>query len=201
MTLGFVKLPRRLFTDTLWLKPRVYSAAEAYIYLLMRANFAPGSFLMNRRRICLDIDQLFTSTRALATAWSWQRTTVERFLDYLEAGQYIGRETHCFGTIITIRRDPPPVTGLRRDAPDDGAPKGAEIQWFTEHKSAGAAAVLKKKEREQKKNNKTSVSAKKENPPETPEPDDTTPALSDEETQAYVQHLIETKYPGLRRTG
>lgn len=192
MTLGFVKLPRRIFFDRIWSKSRIFSAFEAYIYILQRANYAAGSFKLGSRTIYLEAGQLFCSVRSLADAWGWQRGTVERFLDHLESRQFISLVTHNHGTYITILSEPPERDSTGEIETADGSPKGIEIQWFTEHKSAGARDILKKnsKEEEEKKKNRIDLVEEKKESEE--------PEMTNEETVAYVRNLIAEKFPQMK---
>lgn len=100
-TLGHVKLHRSICEDDLWcLEP--FSKAQAWIDLLMNANWKPGVFAVRGNMVNIERGQIGWSEIRMASRWMWSREKVRRFLSYLEkSGKITQQKTHAT-TIITI---------------------------------------------------------------------------------------------------
>ncbi len=79
-----------------------FSRADAWVWLIENACWKPTRFDIRGKTVTLDRGQLCTSRDALAQAWKWSPSAVERFLTRLETEQMIGRQTGQGRSIITI---------------------------------------------------------------------------------------------------
>lgn len=84
---GYIKLWRRLREHPLWKIPRRFSQAEAWLDLLMRANWEDTEVWKGSVCIKLKPGDVLTSQVELSERWRWNRKTVRRFLDSLEKAE------------------------------------------------------------------------------------------------------------------
>lgn len=107
MTGGWIRVWRRLRDHPFWQEQRRFSKAEAWVDLLMRANFKDGKVLRGNRWIPVRRGQVFATQQELAARWGWDRKTVRAFLKALEADGMIAfetsKQTDTGYTLITIR--------------------------------------------------------------------------------------------------
>lgn len=95
---GFIKIHRQITEHELYKEPRKFSKFEAWLDLLLRANYEledgikPGSFI--------------TSYGELAKAWGWDKKATWRFLNHLAQEQMIKTKCHenatVNATVVTI---------------------------------------------------------------------------------------------------
>lgn len=99
---GWIKLHRRVKKSWLWLEEREFSRFEAWIDLLLRANWerTEGSYRGNPYRV--ERGELVTSFEQLAEDWSWSRGKVRRFIERLVDENTINAKTDTLGLWITI---------------------------------------------------------------------------------------------------
>lgn len=88
--MGFILLWREMLEKELF-REKPYCPLGAWVWILMNANFEdkPDRFGELVRR-----GEMHTSQPALASAWGWSRSKVQRFLDRLEAEQRIEQQTN-----------------------------------------------------------------------------------------------------------
>lgn len=81
---------------------RVYSKAEAWIDLLLRANHKDEKLCFNSNWITIQRGQHLTSMKKLGERWQWSRTKVQKFLELLEQdGMCTSKKTSKY-TLLTI---------------------------------------------------------------------------------------------------
>ena len=106
---GWIKLYRGFRDHWLWKKSRPFSAALAWVDLILRCNHAPARIKTKTMFVQLGRGQFHTAERSLAAEWGWDRKRVRRFLEALESDGMIqkvvqksttGRTTE--GTTITV---------------------------------------------------------------------------------------------------
>jgi hypothetical protein len=102
---GWICLHRSLAEHQLWLVGR-FTPGQAWVDLLMRANYQDGRVLRGGRWIPVARGQVFTSQKALAARWRWDRKTVRSFLDALKVDAMLAietsKETDTGYTLLTI---------------------------------------------------------------------------------------------------
>lgn len=84
-TKGYIQLHRKLYSHWLWQEPRTYSRAEAWIDLLLRAQWADAKILWYGQMVDLKRGELVTSQNHLMRRWGWSNTKVRGFLELLVA--------------------------------------------------------------------------------------------------------------------
>lgn len=105
MSPGWICLHRSLAEHQLWLMGR-FTPGQAWVDLLMCANYQDGRVLRGDRWIPVARGQVFTSQKALAARWRWDRKTVRSFLDALKSDEMLSietsKETDTGYTLLTI---------------------------------------------------------------------------------------------------
>lgn len=101
---GFIKISRKFFRNELWMQPRVYTQAEAWIDLIQLAHFeeVPGKRFIRNTEITWQRGQYPASIRYLAKKWEWSLNTVRAFLLRLEKREMISIEHSQGINIITL---------------------------------------------------------------------------------------------------
>lgn len=102
---GFLKLNRGFFEHSFWNEKRIFSAAEAWLYLLSVARFEDEEkqIRIKGKQITIKKGQLIASVRYLKQAWNWgSNGKVQRFIKQLECERMIVTETEQRETVITI---------------------------------------------------------------------------------------------------
>jgi hypothetical protein len=103
---GWIKLHRQFREHKFWPKRRRYSMLEAWLDLLMSANWQDSKVMRGYQLIDVKRGQVFTSAVALAKRWKWNRKSIVLFLNLLKADTMAdiktskGRDTGY--TLITI---------------------------------------------------------------------------------------------------
>lgn len=103
---GYIRLYRSFLETEEWMKPRAFSEAEAWLWLLLAANYSNEDKIVeaNGKSIFIKRGQLFVTYRNLAKNWGWSKSAVARYLGH-KLGQHkvkIGTEFGTLGTLITI---------------------------------------------------------------------------------------------------
>lgn len=97
----FIKIAKAFKDNYLWLS-EPFSRGQAWIDLLLLANWAEGFFYVRGTKIELKRGQLAGSMEFLGGRWKWSRTKVKRFLKELQTEQQISLEISSIITKITI---------------------------------------------------------------------------------------------------
>lgn len=95
---GYVKLWRKLQDNELWQERRTFSRAEAFIDLIMSANWQ-DTVLFDGTEV--KRGELAISIRELAHKWGWHKSRIERFLTNAN-GTLIGTRAGHRCTIIRV---------------------------------------------------------------------------------------------------
>ena len=98
---GYIKLYRCIEDDWLWeIKP--FGHGQAWIDLLMMANFEQKKIMFNKKPLTLEKGSFITSVRKLSERWGWSKNKVLRFLNTLEDDKKIIRDSDKMRTLITL---------------------------------------------------------------------------------------------------
>lgn len=89
-------------TDHLLWKSEPFSKGQAWIDLLMHANFSDNEILIKGQVIRLSRGQQARSEVTLSKSWKWSRNKVRRFLELLKKEGMIVTETTHLTSIISI---------------------------------------------------------------------------------------------------
>ena len=98
---GYIKLYRGLTENPLWNKES-FSAGQAWIDLLLGANFKDKTIYIRKTKIEVKRGQIAWSMLTMARRWKWSRGKVIRFLKDLESEQMIVQHPGHLTTLITI---------------------------------------------------------------------------------------------------
>lgn len=82
MKKGFIKIDRKIQANWLW-GEKPYSKGQAWIDMLLRANWADGRIKHNGEFVAVKRGQLYKSEVELAKTWGWSRGKVRRFVNVL----------------------------------------------------------------------------------------------------------------------
>jgi len=100
---GYIKLWRDIKNHWIWQDPE---HLRAWLDLLIRASYHGSKVVKGGRLVTVACGQVFTSQKALAAAWGWDRKTVRGFLDLLKADDMVDFTTDTSGatgyTLVTI---------------------------------------------------------------------------------------------------
>jgi len=102
MSQGWISLHRKIREHPLFKEKRSFSKFEAWIYLLLRANYRENQFLLGNIVITVDRGCLLTSIKDLAETWKWSRTKSKNFLEFLQNEKMILFESTTKYTMIEI---------------------------------------------------------------------------------------------------
>ena len=99
---GFIKLNRKILKNNIWFWD-VFTRGQAWIDLLLVAEFTDGEFYSRRGIIKYKRGDCLYSLTDLAERWKWSRGKVRNFLTYLEENKMIKRklEKNTY-SVITI---------------------------------------------------------------------------------------------------
>lgn len=100
---GYIKLWRKIRSNPLWKKKRVFSDFEAWIDIIMQANGIDKTVSFRDEYIDIKRGSFITSEYKLAENWGWSRKKVRRFLKYgTEKGMIADQKRYHRYTLITV---------------------------------------------------------------------------------------------------
>jgi hypothetical protein len=100
---GWIKLHRKMLDTPLW-RCEPFTRGQAWVDLLLMANYEKSFYFKRGVRIDVDRGQLSRSEVELADKWKWSRTKVRKFLNDLEKEQQIIQQKNNVTQIVTIIR-------------------------------------------------------------------------------------------------
>jgi hypothetical protein len=98
---GWIKLHRQLLDNPLW-KCEPFTRGQAWIDLLILANYEKSFFFKRGVRIDVDRGQIARSEVELSDRWKWSRSKVRKFLNDLEKEQQIVQQKSNVTQLITV---------------------------------------------------------------------------------------------------
>ena len=101
MTGSWIKIHRRLKDSDLW-TAESFTRGQAWVDLLMLANWTDGYVYIRDVRVDLNRGQLVAGSRFLAERWQWSRGKVFRFLNTLKRDHRIDQQKTAISTVVTI---------------------------------------------------------------------------------------------------
>ncbi|MBK5723037.1 hypothetical protein JGH11_19390, partial [Dysgonomonas sp. Marseille-P4677] len=101
---NFIPINRDFFEHKLWKEKRVFSKAEAWLYVIKETRFEDSEVLDGNITVSVKRGQLYNSFRFYAEAWGWSTKKVGNFLNFLEKEKMIKKETvkETGQTLITV---------------------------------------------------------------------------------------------------
>lgn len=100
---GFILLFRQIQENPLW-TDKPFARGQAWIDLLLMANFADGEIFSKGVEITIQRGQVFRSIGYLSERWGWSDKKVRNFLGYLEGRNMVVTKGTAQGTLITIEK-------------------------------------------------------------------------------------------------
>jgi len=98
---GYISLHRKILTNELWHK-KPFSYGQAWIDLLLLANFRETTFFKRGIEIRVPRGSLAYSVLALSKRWSWSRPKVDLFLQRLVMRNQILHQKNNITSLISI---------------------------------------------------------------------------------------------------
>lgn len=101
MSEGWIKLHRSILDNKFWTE-KPFTKGQAFVDLILRANFKDGEFYKNNRLIKVQRGQTARSEISLSKDWGWSRQKVRGFLAALEQNGKIEQLKTQLTTYVTI---------------------------------------------------------------------------------------------------
>lgn len=98
---SWIRLHRKLMDDPLYFA-EPFTKMQAWIDLLLLANFADRVTFIRGNRVTIKRGQVAYSREWFSGRWRWSRGKIDRFLDMLERENMIGRQKSAVITCISI---------------------------------------------------------------------------------------------------
>lgn len=99
---GYIKIYRQLVDNAIWLSTEPFDKRAAWIDLLLMANHAEKSIIVNNQLLTIKRGQTFTSMQKLADRWHWSRKRTYSYIKLLETSGMVYRTTMLNGTLLTL---------------------------------------------------------------------------------------------------
>lgn len=98
---GFIKLHRKICDNPIW-NTKPFSKGQAWVDLLLLANFSERDLVVDNTQIHVERGQVFRAIHTLEERWGWSRKRVRSFLGLLEGLNMVTTKGTKKGTLITI---------------------------------------------------------------------------------------------------
>lgn len=150
---GFIKLHRSIKDCWLWKDEEPFSKRDAWIDLLLLANYTDKKILLDGKLTTIKAGQFHTSLLKLGERWKWSRNKTRRFLEILESDEMITTERTAHGTTLTIVN----WAKFQHQGTTEGTTEGQSMdsQWYnrrtldgTQHKNIKKDKNIKKGKKE-----------------------------------------------------
>ena len=116
---GYILLFKQIQDNWLW-TDKPFSKGQAWIDLLLMANFADGEMISKGIVVEIKRGQVFRTVKFLSDRWGWSTKKTKHFLQTLENQKMVATEGLSNGTRITIEKyDTFQVEGLSKDLSKD----------------------------------------------------------------------------------
>jgi len=99
---GWIKLHRKINDNPILKKGKTYSNFEAFIWLLLRANYDNAKVIIGSEIYKLKQGQMITSKKKLMMIFNWGNSRLNTFLNLLEKDKMIDVKSNTKLTMITI---------------------------------------------------------------------------------------------------
>lgn len=100
---GYILLHKQITDNCLW-TDKPFARGQAWIDLLLMANFKDGEMLCNGVVIPIKRGQVFRTIRFLSERWGWSIKKTKRFIKLLESQKMVTSDGLPQGTRITIEK-------------------------------------------------------------------------------------------------
>lgn len=89
--IGWIRIDRKITENPIW-EDKPYSKGQAWIDILLCANYEDKKIIVNNKTTIIERGTLFTTERKLAERWGWSSHKVRNFLDFLTDENMIVRK-------------------------------------------------------------------------------------------------------------
>ena len=111
MGLGYIKLHRCIQDDEFWLS-EPFNKAQAWVDLLLLANYHTSSFYIRGNEVEVGRGQLARSEKFFCERWRWSREKVRNFFKLLEkTGKIIQQKSRIISIYTIVKYDEYQETG------------------------------------------------------------------------------------------
>lgn len=176
---GYIKLYRGMTDNPLWTS-EPFTAGQAWIDLLLAANFKATTIYVRKVKFRLERGQLAWSQVTMAKRWKWSRNKVARFIKDLEEEGMIEHQGGHLTTVTTICNYSKYQANEAADEASDGAPG-----------EAADGAQDKKDKKDKKEKNNTGGSAL--------DLSDLPDGVTEELARDFIEHRRKLKSPLTQR--
>ena len=101
---GWYKLDRSITKGPVWLTSEPFGIRDAYIDLLLMANYEEVTFIPRHSRdpIVIHPGEVVTSYDHLAVRWKWGKKRTVNYINLLEKAKLIRKKSYNWGTVLTL---------------------------------------------------------------------------------------------------
>ena len=99
---GWISLHRKILDNPILSRNRKYSGFEAWIWLLLRANYSDNKFVLGSKIVKVKKGEMITSQQKLCKKFKWGNSRLRTFLKLLENDGMIKVKTDTQSTHLTI---------------------------------------------------------------------------------------------------
>lgn len=99
---GWIKLHRDIQNHWIYKDKRKFSRFEAWTDILLTVNYAPAKTIIKGKLIEVKRGQSILSLDSWASHWSWDKSSVRRFLELLKKDGMIQLENETVTTRLTV---------------------------------------------------------------------------------------------------
>jgi len=100
--IGYLKLYRKTVDSDFWVDPDPFSLRDAFIHVLLAANWREGISRRNGHKVVINRGQWLTSIRKLMETFHWSKNRVYRWLKTMRDYEMLESENLGFGTLLTV---------------------------------------------------------------------------------------------------
>lgn len=100
--IGYLKLFRKTLDSDFWLIDQPFTYRDAFLHVLLCANWKPGTTSKNGHTIQIQRGQWLTSIRKLADIFHWDKKKVYKWLRFMKETDMITSQNLKWGTLLTV---------------------------------------------------------------------------------------------------
>lgn len=99
---GWIKLFNQMLDSDIWMIDQPFSYRDAFIHVLLSANWRPGITNRNGHTLQVKRGQWLTSIRKLGATFHWDKHKVYKWLEFMSDAGIVTSESVGFGTLLTV---------------------------------------------------------------------------------------------------
>jgi hypothetical protein len=100
--IGWIKLNRSIQSHWIYTERRKFSKLEAWIDIIMQANFADNKTIIKGKIYEVKRGQSINSMETWSNRWGWDKSAVRRFIDLLQKDKMIDVKSDNITTHLTV---------------------------------------------------------------------------------------------------